>query len=225
MLDQIADGLRELAGMIRRYFTPADSVNHLGPIYASDLHRPKLRAAVNQLIELIRPVEMSEQPLPSPLGHYVQQVSWLVGDLWFDGLRNETEAADERFRPTPTLADELERWAELLNGLPESNPTVETKLSVKEDLSAYRPAKRFIDENVDYAELHKILRANPGIRWRKPNPQRLEIHAGDWDRYQEGRERQGFDALDANPETVSEFMDGVKQRQAKIKKQKKQRWK
>jgi len=49
------------------------------------------------------------------------------------------------------------------------------------DLTAYRPAKEFLGEDVPtYKALRRVLRENPHIRTRKPGPQRLEVHAGDW---------------------------------------------
>jgi hypothetical protein len=52
---------------------------------------------------------------------------------------------------------------------------------VSYDPTAYRPAKEFM--NGDYKAINKVLEDNPWIRRRKPNKQRLLIHAGDWQEY------------------------------------------
>jgi hypothetical protein len=51
-----------------------------------------------------------------------------------------------------------------------------------EDLSAYRPAKEFLDLDrfPDYNAINRTLQKHPEIRWRRPRGRRKLIHAGDW---------------------------------------------
>jgi hypothetical protein len=46
-------------------------------------------------------------------------------------------------------------------------------------LSAYRPASEF----GPIGKVKRLLKAHPQIQTRKPSPQRLAIHGGDWQRY------------------------------------------
>jgi hypothetical protein len=50
-----------------------------------------------------------------------------------------------------------------------------------------------------------VLRANPWIRWRKPSPQRLEIHAGDWHKFLQ-QPSKSADPLDAPADLVDAVM-------------------
>lgn len=65
--------------------------------------------------------------------------------------------------------------------------------SVRDDPSAYVPAKRILDEFPSacptYKRLHRILSQEPGIRRWKSNKQRLSVHAGDFMRWLDGRAR------------------------------------
>jgi hypothetical protein len=86
--------------------------------------------------------------------------------------------------------------------------------SPADDDGAYRPATRFLDSRrfPTYKRLHKALKKNPWIRTRKPSPQRLEVHAGDWDRYLALLDAAGFDALDMGAENVDAFLAEVRRR-------------
>jgi hypothetical protein len=90
------------------------------------------------------------------------------------------------------------------------------------DDSAYRPAKRFLDGNRfrSHKRLSAALKRNPWIRTRKPSPQRLEVHAGDWDRYLAMLDEAGFDALDVAAETADAFLTEVRRRQEEIRRRK-----
>ena len=94
------------------------------------------------------------------------------------------------------------------------------------DSSAFRPAKEFLDP--EHYKTHKqlcaALKANPWIRTRKPSPQRLEIHAGDWQRFRTGVETDAFAALDTTTQvessTVKQFLAESRQRQDQIRRRK-----
>jgi hypothetical protein len=83
-----------------------------------------------------------------------------------------------------------------------------------EEDDPYRPAKEFL--GLDGADTYKALRAtlkrHPQIRTRKPSPQRLEIHAGDWLAVTSAGDAAAFHALDASPERVEAFLAGARQR-------------
>jgi hypothetical protein len=91
-----------------------------------------------------------------------------------------------------------------------------------EDLSAYRPASEFLDANKhkDYPALRRVLANNPQIRTRKPSPQRLVIHAGDWFAYLKEQTTGAFAALGENPEVVDAFLKDVRERQQVIRRNK-----
>jgi hypothetical protein len=88
-----------------------------------------------------------------------------------------------------------------------------------EDLSAYRPATEFLDSTRfrTYNQLHAALKRQPWIRTRKPSPQRLLIHAGDWHHYLTMLDDAGFDALDVQAQTVDVFLAEVRRRQEEIR--------
>ncbi len=79
------------------------------------------------------------------------------------------------------------------------------------DTSAYIPAKEVVGDEYagDYKDLHRILRDNPFIRTRKPSTQRLEVHAGDWNRYKRQRDK----ALDEP--AIEPLIDAIQKRSAK----------
>jgi hypothetical protein len=91
-----------------------------------------------------------------------------------------------------------------------------------DDDSAFRPASEFLDPSrvPDYKRLQRILRANPWIRTRKPSPQRLQIHAGDWHDCLSRLDAAGFDALDARPELVADFLNEAGNRQEEVRRRK-----
>jgi hypothetical protein len=90
------------------------------------------------------------------------------------------------------------------------------------DDSAFRPANRLLDSTrfTHFKRLHAALKANPWIRTRKPSRQRLEVHAGDWDRYLAMLDAAGFDALDVAAETAVAFMAEAHRRQDEIRSRK-----
>ena len=54
------------------------------------------------------------------------------------------------------------------------------------DPRSFMPASQALADwkpGADFKKLNKVLTALPYIRTRKPSPQRLEIHAGDWARF------------------------------------------
>ncbi|NLF06358.1 MAG: hypothetical protein GX594_00020 [Pirellulaceae bacterium] len=75
----------------------------------------------------------------------------------------------------------------------------------KSRFDSYKAAKQFLD-------------AHPEIHIRKPSPQRLEIHAGDWAKYWAKQDAQGFDALDnaAPPEITSIVVADAKERYSEV---------
>jgi hypothetical protein len=91
-----------------------------------------------------------------------------------------------------------------------------------DDDSAFRPAKRCLDETRfrNFKRLRAVLKANPWIRTRKPSPQRLKVHAGDWDRYLAMLDEAGFDALDVSAETMDAFLAEMRRRQEEIRRRK-----
>jgi hypothetical protein len=93
-----------------------------------------------------------------------------------------------------------------------------------DDDTAFRPAKEFLDATrfTTFKRLRAVLKRNPWVRTRKPSPQRLEIHAGDWHRYIAMLDGAGFDALDVAGETADAFLAEVRQRQADIRRRKEQ---
>jgi hypothetical protein len=86
------------------------------------------------------------------------------------------------------------------------------------DCSAYSPAKDFLDADrfPTFKALRTFLTKHPEIRTRKPSPQRLEIHAGDWMRHFRGKDGAAFDALDTSPEAVEAFLAESKARREEI---------
>jgi hypothetical protein len=91
-----------------------------------------------------------------------------------------------------------------------------------EDLSAYRSASEFLDaaRHKDIAAIKRVLAKHPEIKTRKPSPQRLEIHAGDWLAYLKEEEMRSFTALDTNPEVVDAFLSEARRRQEIIRRDK-----
>ena len=65
-----------------------------------------------------------------------------------------------------------------------------------------------------------FLRKHPEIRTRHPSQNRLQIHAGDWQRYWADQDRKGFDALGQPAEEIDAIIQGQKARQAGTRKQK-----
>jgi hypothetical protein len=92
-----------------------------------------------------------------------------------------------------------------------------------DDPTAYRPMKEFIDDQFPtHKSIHKCLNSNPSIRKRRPKGKngqpimnRLEIHAGDWQRFK--RLRSGGDPLDQPAEMVDAAIEAAG-RQADIRK-------
>jgi hypothetical protein len=85
---------------------------------------------------------------------------------------------------------------------------------VMDDPTAFRPASEFIDEErfPDLKAIHKALRANPWIRAKrpigkngKPIPNRLLIHAGDWQEFRQ--QKQAVDPLDLPARLVDDVME------------------
>jgi hypothetical protein len=89
------------------------------------------------------------------------------------------------------------------------------------DDDAYRPAKEFLDPMFPtYKALHKALDENPRIRRKKPSPQRLKIHVGDWMQFKSRLSKRAFESLNATPETVANFLEEARSTQAEIREQK-----
>ena len=88
--------------------------------------------------------------------------------------------------------------------------------------SAYRPAKEFLDTTrvQTYKQLHAVLEANPWIRWKKPSPQRLEIHAGDWQAFRSALDTGAFEALNVSAERMEDFLAETRQRQEEVRQSK-----
>ncbi len=87
-----------------------------------------------------------------------------------------------------------------------------------EDRTAYIPATDVIagdDYVTDFKDLHRILKAHPGIRTHKPSEQRLDVHAGDWNRYKRGRDAARDAALDSPAGEVDSLIEAARARKAK----------
>jgi hypothetical protein len=113
------------------------------------------------------------------------------------------------------FAAELLRWADDIEAEDET-------MAPPTDDSAFRPASESLDSTrfKTYKQLHAALKANPWIRTRKPSPQRLEIHAGDWQRFRNALDTAGFESLDVSAETAEGFMAEVRERQEEIRQRK-----
>jgi hypothetical protein len=81
------------------------------------------------------------------------------------------------------------------------------------DPEAYRPAKEFLEPGRfdNYKAIRNALKLHPWIRSRKPSKQRLEIHAGDWQRMR--NVSPAGDLMDQPAATVDAVM-AVEQRKA-----------
>jgi hypothetical protein len=90
-----------------------------------------------------------------------------------------------------------------------------------EDMTAYRPASEFLDENITtYKQLRAILDRNAEIRTHKPSQQRLLIHAGDWQQWRVTEDAKAADAVDDKPEVIEAFLAEARERQATIRRRK-----
>lgn len=91
------------------------------------------------------------------------------------------------------------------------------------DDSAFLPASTFLDKTrfKTYKQLRAALEARSTIRTRKPSPQRLEIHAGDFLRYCKELDTADFEALDRTADrTTIHFLAELHRRQEDIKRRK-----
>jgi hypothetical protein len=87
-----------------------------------------------------------------------------------------------------------------------------------DDESVYRPMKEFVKEPFDtFAKVTSILKKNPWIRTLKPNPRRLKIHAGDWQKFLNEGATSPVDPLDMPAEMVDEAVREVEERKAKVR--------
>jgi hypothetical protein len=84
---------------------------------------------------------------------------------------------------------------------------VRTDADPPADRSAYLPATAYIGRpGVEtYKRLKAALRANPWIKTYVPRPFRLEIHAGDWFRFERSLDVNGLDLLEVTAESAAEF--------------------
>jgi hypothetical protein len=121
-------------------------------------------------------------------------------------------------RPAAAVAAEVNSTT-----TPEQATGANTKSETTTDPTAFRPAKEFIDEDrfPDFKTIRKALDANPEIRRRRPKgkngqiiPNRLEIHAGDW---QEFKQRMQAEPLDS-PSSMVDAAIETAGRQAEIHK-------
>ena len=78
------------------------------------------------------------------------------------------------------------------------------------DESAFISARPLaVERGMSLPQLNKLLKKIPEtqIRRRKPSPQRLELHAGDWHRYFEEQDRQRDEAFDKD--VAQEMIEGI----------------
>jgi hypothetical protein len=81
------------------------------------------------------------------------------------------------------------------------------------DATAFVPAKELLKKPFDtYPRLRAALEKNRWIRTRKPSPQRLEVHAGDWHRFLAQRQSAPPDPLDLPAEVVDAAVRVVQER-------------
>jgi hypothetical protein len=112
------------------------------------------------------------------------------------------------------FADSLADWAADMDAEADQQSPVE-------DESAYRPANEFLRGAFDTPKkVTAALKKHPWIRRRKPSPQRLEIHAGDWMRMEGQRDAAGFDALDVPAKIVDEVVRESQGRQNETRRKK-----
>jgi hypothetical protein len=90
-----------------------------------------------------------------------------------------------------------------------------------EDLSAYRPANQFINEEFpNFKAVSKALADNPAIRTRrpaskktgKPIPNRLDLHTTDWHDFLQRRKHAAPDRLDLPAGAVDTMVQEIEQR-------------
>lgn len=79
--------------------------------------------------------------------------------------------------------------------------------SVPFDPTAYAPATTFLGRPGvrTYKRLKGVLRRNPWIKTYSPRPYRLEIHAGDFHRFERGVDLNDIDVLDVAAGSAAEF--------------------
>jgi hypothetical protein len=171
--------------------------------------------------------------IPSLRGRSVEEVLSRFPEVPFGPISQEKDAEFIRCvrEAMPGLLDlyrELERFVDRAAAAPLSAITAAPAgggwppVEAAEDDSAYRPAKEFLDAPrfPTIKRLRAALKRQPWIRTRKPSPQRLKIHAGDWHQYKAMLDAAGFDALDVAGETADAFMAEARRRQEEIRRRK-----
>ena len=96
--------------------------------------------------------------------------------------------------------------------------------STEDDLVWVLASKLYPERFKSYRKFVAFLDEHPEIRRRKPSPQRLKVHVGDWVNYWLTVDNATFDAIDrpvpVDEETENAFLDGVTNRLAKVQKKK-----
>jgi hypothetical protein len=160
-----------------------------------------------------RPVEIGSVQAPS-YHHAALAYAKLV-------LEHATES--ERLAQLTMPPRQLEFWNRQLE-FERSKSARENAVLAKEDDTAYRPAKEFIKAD-DFPRTLRELKATldecPWIKRRrppskktgKPNPHRLEVHAGDWHKFLATRIAKPDDPTEQNAAAVDALLDAEKRKQ------------
>ena len=132
----------------------------------------------------------------------------------------------------PTLPKFPGDRAELLRGLDAIVAWCEAQTPEQPDETAWVAAsilQRQTRKTLSAKQLRKLLSDHPEIRHRRPRPNRLEVHAGDWAKHWAGQDAMEFDALDRGehapitPEPSDEVAAGVLARFKEVQARKKAR--
>jgi|SRR5262245_9252263 len=137
------------------------------------------------------------------------------GRAILDGM-HECGGLMPRVNPRHLDKPALERYAATCEWL----ASLLERAADSEDDSAWVPAKMLLAGRFDrFSAITRALRDNPQIRTRKPSPQRLEVHAGDWTRF---LAQQSADALDFEASVVDSVLE-FQQRRAEIDREKRRK--
>jgi hypothetical protein len=147
-------------------------------------------------------------------------------------LHVDRSARIDQARVAENYIDILKHFASLKKAWPDSQEIIaevrieaakaaqrRQAVGVSDDPAAFRPASDFVDEEkgLTFKAINAALKANSFIRHRRPVgksgksiPNRLEIHAGDWCKFQS--EGQVADPLDMSAEIVDSIVDAEKRK-------------
>jgi hypothetical protein len=230
----LMDTLGHLRGIVRRgvNWPDCDSREPVGRALTQwlqdkapfvEVHPPTLDAARDALIEarMGEPAELGGRREACALDLVRELACHAVNHLQEDGLATESgsRVLCEQLESSITASDleslrvELRREFSLARQRArDQGPTGDNP---QPDDAAFVPASSLLFDQYDtLKKLKAMLRLNPQIRTRKPSPQRLLVHAGDWHRALGQLKGASPDPLDLPAETVDAMVQDVQARKA-----------